>query len=240
MQSDEELWNLTYPDKNIPGTESPQDNACGAKLRSKELKELGIVRYCGNRAGKGTEHLGSGHCKFHGGAMPNNTKAAVRQEAEREIQRLSERLGEAPGIGNPEIEAYQLASKMKQWTLILEEKMDELNDILATVDDGGVEHVRAVVEILERAWERYKSALEFMLKYDLRKRVLELEEHQAQLVGQAFMAIILNQAMKLDEDQIDLARRLFAKQMEALGPALEPTWAVGLTIDAEVVETVAK
>ena len=54
------------------------------------------------------------------------------------------------------------------------------------------------------------------------------------------MAIILNQAMKLDEDQIDLARRLFAKQMEALGPALEPTWAVGLTIDAEVVETVAK
>lgn len=236
MLSDEELWNQNYPDRDMPGTEVPEDGACGAKLRSKELKELGIVRYCGNRAGKGTEHLGSGTCKFHGGSTPSGNKAAVKKEAERELQKLSERLGEAPGIGNPEIEAYQLASKMKQWTLILEGKMDELNDILATVDDAGVEHVRAIVEILERAWERYKSALEFMLKYDLRKRVLELEEHQAQLVGQAFMAIILNQAMKLDEDQIDLARKLFAKQMEALGPALEPTWAVGVTIDAKEVE----
>ena len=236
MESHEEIWNASFPDKKLPGTEQPTDGACGARLRSQELKELGLTRYCGNRAGKGTEHLGSGNCKFHGGSTPAGNKSAVKQEAEREIQLLSQRLGEAPGIGNPEIEAYQLASKMKQWTLILEEKMDELNDILATVDDGGVEHVRAVVEILERAWERYKSALEFMLKYDLRKRVLELEEHQARLVGQAFMAIILNQAMKLDEDQIDLARSLFAKQMAELGPALEPTWAVGVTIDAEEVE----
>jgi hypothetical protein len=99
---------------------------------------------------------------------------------------------------------------MKQWSVILENKMDELNHMLATTDDNGVEHVRALVEILERAWERYQSALEFMMKYDLRKRVLELEEHQAQLVGQAFMAIILSQSLKLNEAQIDMARQLFA------------------------------
>lgn len=236
MESPEVIWSASFPGKKLPGTAEPEPGACGARLRSKDLKELGLVRYCGNKAGKGTTHVGSGHCKFHGGAMPNNTKAAVREEAEREVKRLSEQLGEAPGIGNPEIEAYQLASKMKQWTLILEKKMDELNEILATVDESGVEHVRALVEILERAWERYKSALEFMLKYDLRKRVLELEEHQAQLVGQAFMAIILNHSLQLDEQQIDLARQLFAQQMQALGPALEPSWAQGLVIDAEVVE----
>lgn len=237
MESPEELWKAHYPDVKMPGTESPKDGACGARLRSQDLKDLGITRYCGNKAGKGTTHVGVGKCKFHGGSTPTNQKAAITQQVEKEIKLLSEQLGEAPGINNPEIEAYQLASKMKQWTLILEKKMDELNDILAVVDEGGVEHVRAIVEILERAWERYKSALEFMLKYDLRKRVLELEEHQAQLVAQAFMAIILNQSMKLDEDQIDLARQLFAQKMGELGPALEPTWAVdSLVVDAEVVE----
>jgi hypothetical protein len=236
VDSNLELWKERFPETKMPGTEEPEDGTCGARLRSKELKELGIIRYCGNKAGKGTTHLGTGTCKFHGGSTPQSTKNAVQVQAQKEMVKLSEQLGEAPGIGNPEIEAYQLASKMKQWTLILEHKMDELNDILATVDDAGVEHVRALVEILERAWERYKSALEFMLKYDLRKRVLELEEHQARLVGQAFMAIILNQSMKLDEDQIDLARNLFAKQMEDLGAKLEPSWAAGVTIDAEVIE----
>jgi hypothetical protein len=124
---------------------------------------------------------------------------------------------------------------MKQWSLILENKMDELNDMLATTDEAGIEHVRALVEILERAWERYQHALEFMMKYDLRKRVLELEEHQAQLVGQAFMAIILNQTLSLNEGQIELARNLFAQQMHALGPALEPSWAMGVVIEAEEV-----
>lgn len=235
-KSVEEIWNLNYPDKKIPGTEHPEDGCCGARLRSKEVKELGITRYCGNRAGKGTEHLGTGTCKFHLGATIKHSKGAIVAEAKKELAMLAKTLDDSPGIGNPEIEAWQLANKMKQWTLILENKMDELNGLIATVDEGGVEHVRALIEVLERAWERYQAALEFMLKHDLRKRVLELEEHQAQLVGKAFMAIILNQSMKLDEDQIDLARSLFAKQMMELGAELEPTWAVGVTIDAEVVE----
>ena len=231
MEFPEQLWAEAYPDKKLPGTEQPEDGACGAKLRSKELKELGIIRYCGNKAGKGTEHLGSGTCKFHGGSTPNGHKSAIRKSAEVEFKQLSERLGESPGIGNPEVEAYQLAAKMKQWTLIIENKMDELNDILATTDEGGVEHVRAMVEILERAWERYKSALEFLLKFDLRKKVIALEEQQARLVAQTFMAIILAPSLQLEEQQIDVARQMFADKMMELGPALEPSWAKGIVID---------
>ena len=114
---------------------------------------------------------------------------------------------------------------MKQWSLILEEKMNELNGSLEVTDKAGIEHTRALIEIMERAWERFQSALEFMMKYDLRKRVIELEEHQAQLVGAAFMAIILSSDMKLSENQINMARAMFAEKMSEMGPEIEPSWA---------------
>jgi hypothetical protein len=115
---------------------------------------------------------------------------------------------------------------------VLESKLDELGGILEVTDRAGVEHTRALIEIVERAWDRLQSALQFMLKYDLQKRIVELEEHQANLVGQAFMAIILSQDLKLTESQIESARRMFAQKMTELGGEMEPSWVKNI-IDAE-------
>lgn len=233
--TNEELWSQHFPDQKIPGTAEPLDGKCGAKLRNKELKELGIERYCNKTQGMGTNHLGEGRCKWHGGSTPTHAVGAVRTKMKKELVSLSERLGEPEPLGPPEVEAFQLASKMKAWSLALEEKLGELNGILEVTDKAGVEHVRALIEIVERAWERYQGALEFMMKYDLRKRVIELEEHQAGLVGAAFMAIILSKDLRLSESQIEMARNLFATEMQKIGPAIEPSWASGI-IDAEIVD----
>lgn len=220
----EEVWELHFPDTKIPGSAEPISGKCGAKIRSRDLKELGFVRYCQNPAGFGTDHVGEGTCKLHLGKTMKHTTGAVRKKMNTELATLSESLGEAAPIGPPEVEAWQLASKMKQWSLILEGKLDELNGILEVTDKAGVEHVRALIEVVERAWERYQSALEFMMKYDLRKRVIELEEHQASLVGAAFMAIILSRDLGLKEAQIDIARNMFAEKMTELGSKMEPSW----------------
>ena len=222
--TDEEKWEHIYADVKLPGSAEPLEGKCGAKVRDKRLKELDIVRYCVQTAGYGTDHVGAGTCKYHLGATANHVKSAVREKMRGELALLSTRLGEAEPIGPPEIEAWILASKMKEWTLVLEEKLDELNGVLETTDKAGVEHARALIEVVERAWERFQSALEFMMKYDLRKRVIELEEHQASLVGAAFMAIILSQDLRLSEAQIDIARNLFASKMQEIGPAIEPSW----------------
>jgi hypothetical protein len=232
--SDKETWELHYPDEKMPGNEAPIDGKCNAKLRDKRLRELSLVRYCNKTAGMGTTHFGKGTCKWHLGSTEKHTVSAVREQMKDEINTLSARLNEATPIGPPEVEAWLLASKMKQWTLLLEEKLDELNEVLAVTDKAGVERTRALIEIIERAWERFQSALEFMLKYDLKKRVVELEEQQAQLVGAAFMAIILNPTMQLTEAQIDFARNMFAESMNELGPQLEPTWSAGI-IEAKVI-----
>lgn len=226
--TDEEIWEQHYPDEKIPGSEAPIEGKCGAKVRSKALRELGIVRYCTKTAGMGTDHFGEGTCKFHLGSTAKHTKGAIATKMTKEINTIAQKLGEPEPIGPPEVEAWILASKMKQWSLILEDKIDELNGMLEVTDKSGVEHARALIEIMERAWERFQAALEFMMKYDLRKRVIELEEHQASLVGAAFMAIILSQDLRLTEAQIDTARQMFAVKMTEMGSSIEPSWAANI------------
>ena len=232
--TEEEIWTEHYPDKKIPGSAEPVEGKCGAKVKSKELKELGLTRYCFKTAGMGTPHRGEGKCKWHLGNTLNHVRAGVQVQMKKELLTLSERLGEPEPMGPPEVEAYQLASKMKLWTIILEEKMSELNGILEVTDKAGVEHVRALIEIMERAWERYQGALEFMLKYNLHERIVALEERQANLIGTAFMNIMLSQDMKLSEMQIDTARNMFSASMSEMSNELEPSWAQ--VIDAEIVE----
>src|SRR5689334_11708073 len=59
-----QLLNLEAPPP-LPATTGKK---CGAKLRGKETKDSG--RTCVKPAGYGTQHLGYGKCKFHGGNAP--------------------------------------------------------------------------------------------------------------------------------------------------------------------------
>ena len=163
----EEIWESHFPDLKIPGSEQPIEGKCGSKVRDKRLAELGLVRYCVKTAGMGTDHFGFGTCKWHLGNTAKHSKGAVVAKMKNELTTLAAKLGEPEPLGHPEIEAFVLASKMKQWTLILEEKMEELNGVLAVTDKAGVEHTRALIEVMERAWDRFQSSLEFMMKHDL-------------------------------------------------------------------------
>jgi hypothetical protein len=57
------------PPKRVKST----GRKCGAKTRSGGK--------CSLAAGQGTDHIGSGRCKFHGGATPNGKKAAAKEAA---------------------------------------------------------------------------------------------------------------------------------------------------------------
>jgi len=239
------LWEGQFPDRKIPGTFEKLPGKCGAKLRDKDLKELGIERYCNKRSGMGTSHLDTGACKWHGGATKNHIKSASKEMVVRqfnELATIAEKLGDAAPIGPPEVEAFQLATKAKQWISIIETEMDKISHQLVTEDQAGIEHARAVIEIWERGVDRFQRFLEFSMKHDLHRRVVELEEQQASVIGAAFMSVILSQDMKLTESQIRIARNLFANSMNDLGDQLAPTWSASLRlndddiVDAELVE----
>jgi hypothetical protein len=54
-----------------------QHPLCGAKRKSGGT--------CRKYAGEGTQHFGSGKCKFHGGNSPNHNKRAIRLDAKRKM-----------------------------------------------------------------------------------------------------------------------------------------------------------
>lgn len=236
LSTDETRWDTFFADEKMPGSADPIPGKCGAKLRDKRLRELDINRYCTKKAGMGTTHLGEGTCKWHLGSTIQHSKTAIQTQMGRELVTISEKLGEPVPMDHPEVEAWRLTSKAKTWSVIIEQKMDELNSLVNT-DEAGIEHTRALIEIMERAWDRLQGMLEFALKYDLRKRIIELEEHQARLVGTAFMQILLSPEMNCSETQIETGRRLFASKMNELGPDMEPSWASDTDIvDAEIVD----
>jgi len=239
------LWESQFTRK-LPGSFEPKPDKCAAKIRDKDLKELGIDRYCTKRKGMGTSHLDEGRCKFHGGSTQNHVKAAATAMVVKQVNELatiSAKLGDAVPIGPPEVEAFQLVSKAKQWLLIIEQEMDKLGGYLVNEDMAGIEHTRAMVELMERAMDRLQRYLEFAMKHDLNRRVVELEEQQASVIGAAVMSMLLSQDLKLTESQIRIARNLFANSMNDLGDKLAPTWSASMKlhdendiIDAEVID----
>jgi hypothetical protein len=64
---------------------------CGAKKRNGET--------CRAYAGQGTDHPGTGACKFHGGSTPNHGKRAVKQELTRRMVTLGEPVEHVTAVG---------------------------------------------------------------------------------------------------------------------------------------------
>ena len=229
------LWEANFPRAKLPGSLEPIEGKCGAKLRNKNLKAINLVTYCKAAAGQGTNHLGIDRCSRHAGSTPTAVRGAMRKQVSSELATLAEQLGESPALGPPEIEFARIASKAKSWMLILESQMSELQGAWTSYDAQGVERARAVIELWERSIDRLSKFLEFSMKFDLHKRVVALEEAQAQLISQAFFSLIMSQELKLTEAQVGMMRVKFAESMMELGSRLSPSWATGI-IEGEIIE----
>jgi hypothetical protein len=249
------LWESEYPGKKLPGMPEKHDGYCNSQLRDKKLRDLGIVRYCTKNAGYGTvTHVGYGNCKYHGGLSPNGitsgqrlmikeeSTAIVAQEAQLP-RTLSQRLNNPAPIAPPEVEVLKLAGEMKEWTGEMREKMSELTSLDIT-DAAGIEHARALVELYERAIDRYSELIQFMIKIGVRERVVAIQEQQGQALALLVLGLITNPQLALTTVQIDFARELFAERARAMGSRLSPDWAAGIEnslgedeiFDAEIVD----
>lgn len=233
------LWESEYPGKKIPGMPTQADGYCNAKLRDKTLRDLGIIRYCSKNAGYGTiTHVGYGNCKFHGGLSPNGITSGqrlmIKEEStavvvkEAQLPRtLHERLSTPSPIAPPEVEVLKLAGEMKEWTGEMRERMSELRSLDIT-DAAGIEHARALVELYERAIDRYSELIQFMIKIGVRERVVAIQEQQGQALAILVLGLITNPQLALTTVQIDLARELFSERARAMGSRLSPDWAAGI------------
>lgn len=154
---------------------------CGAKTRQGGT--------CAKPAGWGTQHVGAGACKLHGGSMATHQLGAQIVLEERRARTLLERLGAPEPLGNPVDELLAVAAENRAWLAILRERVDELGD-LTTKDRLDVIREHAVVLLYERALDRTNTILSGLVKLNLDARRVALDEMQVEMVHRALSAAL--------------------------------------------------
>ena len=154
--------------------EAPRYDTCGAPKRSDREP-------CTRPAGWGTGHPGVGRCKLHGGSLPNNEAAGIRDLEERRARTILQRLEQPEPIEHPVYELLKLAAETRAWQHVLRERMAELPE-LNIEDRQGVDRERALVALYERSLDRSAKLLVDMAKLDLKARSLALQQEQARQI----------------------------------------------------------
>lgn len=174
--------------------------ACGAKKRQGEGT-------CQRPAGWGTDHLGFGPCRTHGGNTKNHRTAALRGQAERVLADLH-----APPVDNPLTELARITGQVVAWKDGLADRVNELTSLRYSTDGG--EQLRSEVALFERALDRCERFLTAMAKLNIDERLTRISEQQAALVNQAVIAAL--QDLGLPAEQQQEARRGVARHLRAV------------------------
>lgn len=157
---------------------------CGARTR-------GSGQPCKLPAGWGTDHIGAGPCRKHLGSTRNHQEHARRVLAERaEASALAElhRLGVEP-MTNPLAALAELAAEARQWEAILRRQVAGLESLSQTTP-AGVEQVRAVVILFERALDRAAAFAAMMAKLNIDDRLVKLNARISEAMGERLAGAI--------------------------------------------------
>lgn len=135
---------------------------------------------CSLKAGTGTDHLGYGLCKFHGGSSPGGKTHAVKDAANQELRKLVA-ANDLPPIENPLTELARITAQVVAFKDAIGERVNELVH-LRYVDDKGGEQMRSEVGILERAFDRCEKFLTAMARLKIDERLAAIQESQVDLL----------------------------------------------------------
>lgn len=188
--------------RNPVGHDGPR---CGAKKHQGEGT-------CTLVAGWGTDHVGAGPCRLHGGSTRTVSTGARRALLEREAAKQLAAL-DAPPVANPLEELSKLAGQVLAWRDALAEKVNELTSVRYENSHGG-EQLRAEVALFERAMDRCATVLVAISKLDIDNRLVRIGEAQAGLVVQVIRNTFA--AVGLTPEQQAASGPIVARELRAL------------------------
>jgi hypothetical protein len=174
---------------------------------------------CKLPAGHGTDHPGIGRCDHHGGATPTHRAHAERVLLERaEASALADlhRIGVEP-IGNPLEALAELTAEARQWETILRSQVADLES-LSQMTPAGVEQVRTVVVLFERAMDRAAAFASMCAKLNVEDRIFRLQARINEEIGRQIAGVFDRSLceMNLSEEQWQIAREVFPRELRAL------------------------
>lgn len=203
----------------------PPDEHCNGKTKG---RKGGL---CQREAGWGTDHVGIGRCKFHGGCSPQSEKAAARIIVAREWAAFGEPIDVTPAEA---IEALiRSEAQNVAWLsdvvvrLRTENDYDPVSDLGSGMCSGLLEwdvgkdqtkwRKPAVwVEMLERSRERLFSWSATALKLGLDERRVRVAEAEAAMLVQVVRRLVDHPQLGLTPKQRTVAIPLVASIMREL------------------------
>lgn len=178
------------------------DKLCGAQKR-----QGGGT--CTQAAGWGTDHVGTGRCKLHGGATTAQTARADRTRAEAETRAVLAELDVAP-VDDPLRALLDLAGQTLAWQQATASLVNQLDGI-RYAGHNGAEQLRAEVGLYERAMDRASSVLSAIARLNIEDRVARVTARQADVITGAVVAGLT--AAGLTGDQLVTAQRAAAQHL---------------------------
>jgi hypothetical protein len=179
---------------------------CGAKKRQGE-------GCCRQVAGFGTDHVGHGPCKFHGGSTPSVSRGAHRQAAESRAHALVAAEGLEP-VADPVAVMTLLAAESVALVGAFRVMVADLDGL--RYQGGAGEQLRAEVGLYERALDRAEKFANNLAKLGLEERAVKVTEAQAGVLATLVTEVLDSPELALTPIQAATARKLIAERARAL------------------------
>lgn len=181
---------------------------CGARLRQSDGT-------CTQVAGWGTDHVGAGPCRLHGGSTRSVSKGAHRVLLDREARKALADFDLEP-VTNPLEALQQHAAEVMSLRNYLRDQVSRLEAL--RYEGGSGEQVRAELAAYQAALRDTTAVLTAMARLDLDDRIVKINtrisEQQAELVVQAVRATLA--ALDLSAEQKMRANGIIARELRAL------------------------
>ena len=163
---------------------------------------------CTQPAGWGTDHVGAGACKLHGGCLPNHQATAISELARAEVGRL----GFEP-VGDPLAQLADTAGELVAIKDRLRSHVERLTEY-RTLSAEGTEQLRAELSAYQQALRDTVSVLAVMARLNIGERMAKVSEAQLELMEKALRAALVELGLGL-EDQ-DRGARAFTRHLRAV------------------------
>lgn len=173
-----------------PAKSRQGQDLCGAKKRNGEP--------CGAPAGSGTDHLGIGCCKHHGGSTPNHVKSANVEKANRAA------------------ETFGLPREIDPHTALIEELHRTAGIVawygqqIAALEDGQFhesiggsgggetqQELHVFVRALERERKHFTDVARVCISVGIEERRVQLAEQQGQLLAEVIRGVLEDLKVKV-------------------------------------------
>ena len=165
---------------------------------------------CGHRAGFGTDHVGAGRCKYHGGSTPHGRTGPLEQLARARFRKWRDENGAPPG-DDPLTTILEVLAEVRDWHRFTRALVDDIDaGSWESRGKDGATQLTVYVTLLERAQDRAYRVASDIVRLGIEDRLARVTELQGRAIASVLLGALgdLGLGDRAEEATAAVGRRL--------------------------------